>query len=228
MRWCGRRFTVKQGANFFIVILGTEWEEEEGVVSIVCVNETHTHLIKCSCNCMAAGQKRCMRLSVKRYMKSWWKVTRCKDDSESQACTGADSFVFVCMWVWQRREEDVTVTMCQSNTGQQVCFMKDNYVLLFFPLCSSLLILFIPPVCWWGCGQVINEGVGRLLPSIHLSLSLPVCLSTTLPDPSLLVYLVMRIWILVEDGCVVFTSHGLELILKCRLRESGWWEEGME
>ncbi len=45
-------------------------------------------------------------------------------------------------WVWQRREEDVTVTGVSITDGTGVCFMKANSVLLFFSsLYSSIFLI---------------------------------------------------------------------------------------
>lgn len=93
---------------------------------------------------------------------------------------------------------------------------------LFIPLFHVLLIPVIPPECWWGCKWGSGGRLG--LPSY---LFLSTCLSVRLFYLLLSIFL-LRIWILVEDGCVLSTSHGLRLNPKCPLREPVRWEEGME
>lgn len=134
-------------------------------------------------------------------------------------------------WVWQRRKEDVTVTRCQSRTGWGFVFWKLTLP-FHFSLLSSVHPSISPPpypshsICMlMGVTGDVNEGVGvgLGLPS-YLSLYLSVCPSTL----SYAVYLSVRIWIFVEDGCVVSTNQGLRLNLKCPLREPVQREEGME
>lgn len=139
--------------------------------------------------------------------------------------------ILLCVWVWQRREEDVTLTRCQSQTGRGFVLLKPT-LSFHFSLLSSLHPSFLSPpyphhsTCvlmgMWGD---VNEavGVGLGLPS---SLFLSTCLSVRL----LHLFGLSSWWgfeSLWRTG--VFSSiMDWGYTLNGPLREPVWWEEGME
>lgn len=138
----------------------------------------------------------------------------------------------VCV-VWQRWEkENVTLTV-SVNHGQVEGLSYESQVLPSFvsiplfrprfiylsPVLTCMLLYPIRPDVWVG----VNEGVGVGL-GLLSSLFLPTCLLVHLLPAIFL----MSIQILVEDGFVFSANHRPRLNLKCPLRESVWWEEGID
>lgn len=208
-------FTIKPwGCEVSGQLLGCLTPKPTAALHEIRVNQNHVYMFACECEMLCGGDER-------------WHAEKMTVSHKSMPAL----IHFVCLCVCgvrQRREEDIIVTGCQSKTGRGFVLWKPTLCpLIFFStlLFHFLLIPIIPPASWWGCGWSHKWGArgrgGSVLASF-LSFLLPVY-----PSHLFLSVFLMRIWILVEVGCVLSTNHGLRLNSKGPLRESVWWEVGL-